>query len=169
MNQDWEAAIDFVLRMEGGEQAENDPNDPGGLTRFGISQKAYPSLNISALTKEEAKNIYFRDYWKPCGGEDLPTSFAIATFDAAVNMGVTSAKRLLQIGLNVTVDGVIGPETITAAVKAGRSQIKRVLATRLAEYINRILKNPKLQVFSTNWSFRVISLAELIMKQEPHA
>lgn len=37
-------------------------NDPGGKTKYGISQKAYPALNIKALTLNEVKKIYFRDY-----------------------------------------------------------------------------------------------------------
>ncbi|MBI5843910.1 MAG: hypothetical protein HZB23_04475 [Deltaproteobacteria bacterium] len=40
----------------------NDPADPGGETRFGISRRAYPNEDIKALTRERAAEIYYRDY-----------------------------------------------------------------------------------------------------------
>lgn len=164
MNSDWDKAIAFVLEMEG--EYTLDPNDPGGETKFGISKRAYPDLDIKHLTVEQAKEIYLMDYWKPCSCDDLPTPFAIAVFDTAVNQGTTKAKRMLQIALDVTVDGVIGEKTITAAYKASPRKIKKYLAERLAAYVRTILDNPKLIVFAVNWSFRVIALAELILEKD---
>jgi len=161
MKEDWETGIAFVLKMEGG--LTDDPNDPGGLTNFGISQKAYPSVDIRNLTVEGAREIYHRDYWIPCQCDELPTPFAISVFDTAVNQGVTKAKRLLQIALDVTVDGVIGQKTISAAMKADAYRIKKYLAERLAAYARIMVENPKLLVFAVNWSFRVISLAKIVL------
>ena len=162
MTSDWEKAIAFVLAMEGGYTL--DPNDPGGETNFGISKKAYPSLDIKNLTVDMARVIYERDYWIPCSCDDLPTPFAIAVFDTAVNQGVTAAKRILQLALGVNVDGTIGQKTIEAAVRAGERQVKLFLAERLAHYARLMADNPKLLVFATNWSFRVVSLAELVFR-----
>jgi lysozyme family protein len=162
MNKDWDIAIAFVLKMEGNYTL--DPNDPGGETKFGISHKAYPNLDIGNLTEEQAKAIYLRDYWQPCQCDQLPTAFAISVFDTAVNQGVGKAKRLLQIALDVTVDGVIGDKTISSAFKANKYQAKKFLAGRLAEYIRLISANPSLMVFAVNWSYRVISLAEIVLK-----
>lgn len=89
--------------------------DQGGLTRWGISQRSYPDLNPALLTRQEAEAIYLRDFWKPIKGNALPPSLAFVVFDAAVNLGVTQAVRLLQSCLRVKVDGVVGPETISAA------------------------------------------------------
>lgn len=166
MNTDWDKAIEFVLKMEGGETAEHDPNDSGGLTKFGISQKAYPNLDIAALSRDEAKEIYRRDYWNACKCDELPTSFAIGVFDSAVNQGVKVAARLLQISLNVDTDGVIGDKTIAAAHKASPRQIKIFLAQRQAAYARLMVSNPNLLKYAVNWSFRVISLAEIILKRE---
>ncbi|KWT77357.1 glycosyl hydrolase 108 family protein [Candidatus Magnetominusculus xianensis] len=55
------AAVRFVLDAEGG--YVNDPDDPGGETKYGISKRAYPSLDIKSLTIEDAKRLYRRDYW----------------------------------------------------------------------------------------------------------
>lgn len=160
MKEDWEKAIEFVLRMEGGYTL--DANDPGGETNFGISKKAYPSLDIKNLTIEEAQQIYQRDYWLPCACDELPPPFAIAIFDMAVNMGVVKAKRLLQMALDVDVDGIVGERTVTAAKKASHRRVTKLLALRCAEYARLMVENNKLLAFSVNWSFRVLSLSELI-------
>lgn len=163
MNADWEKAIIFVLKMEGGTTAENDPNDPGGLTKFGISKKAYPNLDIASLTLEQAKEIYRKDYWEACRCDELPTGFAISVFDTAVNQGVGKARRLLQIALEVEVDGILGEKTIQAAFKAEPYRVKKFLAERLAAYARLMAENKGLLVYAVNWSYRVVSLAELVL------
>lgn len=89
----FEKAIDFTLRWEGG--YVNDPADPGGETKFGISKRAYPAEDIRRLTLERARLIYCRDYWNAINAEELNPQLAIAAFDTAVNMGVTRAKQWL--------------------------------------------------------------------------
>lgn len=112
----FDRALAFVLRWEGGEGgATSLPGDPGGLTRWGISQRAYPGLDIAALTREEAAAIYRRDYWEPARCERFPPPLALALFDAAVMHGVPRAAELLQRALQVDVDGILGPATITTA------------------------------------------------------
>lgn len=170
MKEDWNQAINFVLKMEGGSAFENDPDDPGGETRFGISKKAYPNLDIRKLTLEQAVELYHRDYWIPCRCDDLPTALSISVFDCAVNQGVSIARRLLQMALDVTVDGHIGPITLAAAAKAGPYRVKRFLAERMAHYCRVILAKPNLVVFAVNWSNRVLSLALLVSggwKEQP--
>ena len=60
----FEAMIDFVLQWEvvkdrqGNVIAEDDPDDPGGLTKYGIDQRSHPNVDIRNLTEEEAKDIY---------------------------------------------------------------------------------------------------------------
>ncbi len=164
MKEDWDAAIAFVLNAEGGYTL--DPNDPGGETKYGISKKAYPSVDIKNLTMQQAMEIYHKDYWLPCSGDDLPTGFAIATFDCGVNQGTTKAKRLLQMALEVEVDGVIGIGTLTAAAKAAPWRVKRLLSLRLAEYARLMHENPNLLVFAVDWFYRVISLSKLLFELE---
>lgn len=125
MNSDWDKSIEFVLKMEGGSSPENVPDDSGGWTKFGISQKAYPMLDIKNLTLDEARAIYMKDYWVPCGGDDLPWPLSISTFDCAVNMGVKTSIRMLQMALEVDVDGIIGEKTITAAKQATPGRIRK--------------------------------------------
>ena len=55
--QNFPDCIAHVLAAEGG--LVNDPKDPGGVTKFGISQRSYPALDIRALSLENAKaNVY---------------------------------------------------------------------------------------------------------------
>lgn len=173
MEADWEAGIDFVLKMEVGENYlsdstggySNDPNDPGGETKWGISKSAYPNMDIKNLTLQQAKDIYLMDYWNPCHCDELPSQLAIACFDCGVNQGCGTSRKLLQMSLDVTVDGNIGSQTVAAAFKATDRQVKLFLAHRLAEYSRAMIRNNKLEVFDVNWGFRVVSLAELILQK----
>ena len=86
-------AFEIVLGHEGGYSA--DPQDPGGETKFGISKRAYPQLDIKALTIEQARDIYFKDYWVAAGCEHVADeAMAILMFDCAVNQGVFRAKQI---------------------------------------------------------------------------
>jgi uncharacterized protein YgiM (DUF1202 family) len=103
---DWQKAIEFVLRWEGGFSA--DKNDPGNYTggkvgvgefkgtKFGISAGSYPTVDIVNLTKEQAVQIYERDYWQRSGADKLPWPLNLVVFDSAVNAGVGKAQRWLQ-------------------------------------------------------------------------
>jgi len=120
----FDRAISVVLRHEGG--YVDDPTDRGGETRYGISSRANPDIDISSLTREQAVEIYWERYWRGAGYESLPSDIAMKTFDLAVNMGRRNAVACLQRGLRacgrrVRVDGILGPETCTAAWEATRA------------------------------------------------
>lgn len=106
-------AVRWVIdELEGGSKVIT---DQGGLTRYGISQRAYPGLDIASLTRAEAEKLYLRDYWRPIRGNALPPAIALVLFDAAVNHGARQAIKLLQAALKVQQDGIMGPETVGAA------------------------------------------------------
>jgi len=88
-------AIDmtFIFKWEGG--YVNDPADPGGETKFGISKRAYPSVDIKNLTKQAAQEIYQRDYWNAIQGDTLDPALACVALNCAINMGVGRAKQFL--------------------------------------------------------------------------
>lgn len=100
MSEHFEKAVAFVLRHEGG--YTNDNRDPGGETKFGISKRAYPQLDIKGLTVAEAKEIYRRDYWDraECGSLDWP--LCLVHFDSCVNLGVSRATSLKEKAFNWT-------------------------------------------------------------------
>jgi lysozyme family protein len=124
-------AVNRTLAHEGGHV--NDPRDPGGETKWGISQRAYPHLDIASLTLEQARAIYRRDYWDAMRCDQLPDRIAAEVFDAAVNSGRRSAAVWLQRALGVNADGVIGPITLRAAREADPAVVAaRILGYRLS-------------------------------------
>ena len=88
----FEEAFAKVMAAEG---INGDAFDKGGKHKYGISQRAYPDLNLDTLTKEDAKKIYKRDYWDKIKADELPANLRGTAFDAAVNQGVGFATRAL--------------------------------------------------------------------------
>ncbi len=94
----FDIAVAKTLLEEGGSKLTNNTSDKGGLTKYGISQAAYPDLDIANLTEQHARNIYLQDYWLKCGANDIESQeLAEALFDFAVNAGANTAKRLFEI------------------------------------------------------------------------
>lgn len=106
-------AFALLIGHEGG--YVDDPNDPGGETKFGISKRAYPREDIPNLTLERAKELYRRDYWGPAACDAVPDCIKFDLFDTAVNSGPKQAIRLMQRVLGVVDDGIVGPRTLMAA------------------------------------------------------
>lgn len=148
----FDRAVEMVLRHEGGYSA--DPKDPGGETRFGISKRAYPDLDILRLTEDEAKAIYKRDYWDKLRTDEIPEELAICLFDAAVNMGRDRAVRLLQRACGVAQDGVMGGNTIAAANRLPEAVV-RFSAERVIAYTG--IRG--FDTFGKGWLRRTIAVA----------
>src|ERR1019366_509311 len=113
-------AVTRVLADEGGFVCN--PADPGGETNFGISKRSYPSLDIKSLTRDQAIEIYWNDFWqKPCFYR-LKGDVAIKVFDLSVMMGAVQAVKCLQrairacsAGTATIEDGELGIATTQAA------------------------------------------------------
>jgi lysozyme family protein len=108
----FEEAIGGVIADEGG--YVNDPKDPGGETKYGISKRSYPNLDIKNLTLQQAKDIYKQDFWLFDGLLSQPVANKI--FDMYVNIKHT-AIRLAQKVAGAVPDGVYGTKT-EAAINA---------------------------------------------------
>jgi lysozyme family protein len=115
----FEIAMSFVLPHEGG--YSNDPNDPGGETKYGISKRAFPNLDIANLTEAQARDIYRQKYWDKLWLGQVPPAVALVVMDTAVNTGLPTASLLLQKAFNALAldqplqeDGWLGPLTRTA-------------------------------------------------------
>ena len=152
----WDTAINTTLEFEGG--YVNDPNDAGGETKYGISKKAYPDVDIKNLTIEQARDIYKRDYWDRCKCAFMPDALSIALFDFAVNSGTKRAIRYLQRALNVTIDGVIGNQTIGACNRMPTKPVFENFITYRLEYL-RNLKG--WERYGKGWNRRVQTLKQI--------
>ncbi|WJY20817.1 holin-associated N-acetylmuramidase [Fontisubflavum oceani] len=119
-----------ILDREGG--FVNDPDDPGGATNFGVTihtmrrlgldltgDGAVSVADVQALTRAQAQEVFIEHYFERPSIDQLPDVLHATVFDMYVNAGanaVTLLQRLLRdMGLEIIVDGVIGPQTIRAA------------------------------------------------------
>lgn len=120
----------------------NDPHDPGGETKWGISQRSYPDLNIRDLTRDQAMHIYERDFWLRVDADKLPGSVAFQLFDFAVNSGIETTVRYLQRAVGVADDGHWGPVSrrASAAMSEG-DMVLRLNAERL-DFMTRLSNWP---------------------------
>ena len=152
MYTEFDEIIDIVLEHEGG--YVNDPDDPGGETKYGISKKAYPDEDIKELTVERAKELYKRDYWDRYRTGDLPDRLRHIYVDMCINMGGGRAIKILQEACNsknsnkIDVDGGMGPMTLKAATSV---EDFRLRAFRVLYYSELIAKKPTLAKFWVGW------------------
>ena len=143
--------IEQVLEHEGG--YVNDPTDLGGETKYGITKRFYPDVDIKNLTIEQAKEIYKKDYWDKNKVESLPQNLWHIYFDMCVNMGKRTAVKVLQRAANnrgkdLEVDGGLGPKTIEAL---NGVELDRVRAFRVKYYVDLITAKPEQEKFYLGW------------------
>ena len=166
----FEKALAYVLANEGG--YSNDPDDHGGATNFGITQKtldefrqmgigsAFP-MDVKYLLVHQAGIIYQARYWFFEQIQD--DRVATKAFDMAVNLGPTKAIKLLQVSANAVnpdshldIDGKMGPLTVKAINGSIPSDFLEDLVSELANfYIS--LNQPK---FTKGWLNRAAKLPE---------
>jgi lysozyme family protein len=149
-------AFDYVMMHEGG--YSNDHNDAGGETKFGISKRSYPQLNIKDLTRDQTRQIYFVDFWQKGKYEKIEDeNIAMKLFDLAVHTGIPQASRLIQralraAGTQVVEDGIIGPITLKAINEADSTDLLAALKSEAAGYYRLIANaNPSQQKFIDGW------------------
>lgn len=119
-----------IVAREGG--YVNDPDDPGGATKYGVTLATLQRLGIDLtgdgrvtvadvrmLSPDQAEDIFIRHYFDAPRLGELPAPIQASVFDMYVNAGAQAIRilqRLLnQMGQPVAVDGVLGPQTIAAA------------------------------------------------------
>lgn len=87
--------INYVIdKFEGGDKLAQEPK--GGVAKFGINSNANPDIDVKNLTREQAVKLYKERYWNKIGADQLPESVRFVAYDTAVNMGVETAKKLIE-------------------------------------------------------------------------
>jgi lysozyme family protein len=147
-------------------------NDRGGPTRYGItwgtlsraySQGIVDHSDITKLTRQEADEIYKKNYWKPSRADKMPWGLCLVHYDTAVNFGVGGAAKLLQRAINelaganvVAVDGVIGPASLKAVEGVDvKILTQKYIDVRASAYHGLVAKNPSQGVFLKGWQNRL--------------
>jgi len=151
-------AFTITVGLEGG--YVDDPNDPGGKTKYGISQRAYPTLDIPNLTLATAQAIYWTDYWLKARCDVMPGRLAVFVFDSAVNNGVGGAVCLLQKALSTKIDSVFGPGTLATLQSAVASSTGQdnVCAEFLARRMVLMAALPSWASQGLGWARRLCKL-----------
>lgn len=162
------ASLALVLEHEG--EWSDHPLDKGGPTMRGVTQATYDSYrrslgntpqSVKLISDAELKALFRRDYWDKVRGDDLPPGIDYATFDAAVNSGVSRGAKWLQRAIGVAADGVVGGATIQGAFES----IPGVTLNRMAEDRLDFLRGlPTWDTFGKGWSARVEGVRQAAMK-----
>lgn len=162
----FEKIIPWVLQHEGG--YVNHPNDPGGETKYGITKRTYPELDIKNLTLDQAKQIYYEDWWKRQQYDKIEDPrVAAKVFDTAINTGPSPAHVMLQRSLHacgkryVTIDGVLGPQTFGATNSTRSDWLLLAFQAEQAAYYRLLVSlNSSFKDFLRGWKNRAYSLLD---------
>lgn len=165
----FEQCITHIAEVEG--EFTINPKDKGNYTpsgvlkgtKYGISAKSYPNLDIKNLTKDKATELYKKDYWNKAKIDLLPSKIRLQYFDTAVNSGISTATKLLQRVLGVKDDGIIGDIT--------RSRLQNVTIEEFAKqrnnfYVNIVKKDNSQLTFLQGWLNRNLKITIISLKNE---
>ena len=164
-----EKALEFVFKQEGG--FSDHPADKGGRTKYGVTQATldaarakrsdakYPK-DVANLTKEQAVDIYTKDYL-PDGFDDIKSQrIGTVILDMSVNSGLGRSATLTQralcaIGSTVAVDGSFGPKSLAAVNASDPDALFGAIRNqRVAFYHHIVERDPSQSVFLKGWMNR---------------
>jgi lysozyme family protein len=158
-------SVELVLAAEGG--YVNNPSDAGGETKFGISKRSYPKLDIANLTRDGAIAIYYADYWLRFGFDYLPPRVAAKVFNIGVDIYPMPAVICLQracraCGVNILETGVVDGstrDTVESLSLANEPALMAALRSELAAHYRLVAANQgkRDQAFIKGWLNRAYS------------
>jgi lysozyme family protein len=190
MDAAFEAAVDHAMRFEVGGHWDvnhpavelglietrddrlavgyvNDLNDAGGETKFGIAANLNPDLDITNLTWEQAKGVYYERYWLEGRCHELPPRVAVLHFDGCINHGVKRAGVFLQRAAGVTPDGVIGKLTLQRVNSLDdRTLCERICDQRAQFYRTIVANRPSQAKFLRGWLRRIDEMRAFALNLE---
>ena len=147
-------AILKTIRKEGG--YVNDPVDAGGETKYGISKRSWPDVDIANLTIWQAFDIYRKWYANPLHVSEITNPrIGWKIFDVGVNAGLTRAVKLAQQVCGADVDGIMGPNTLKAINETEEGLFFMHFIPALESfYMDIVERNPAQQKFMRQWLVR---------------
>ncbi len=169
--------LDMIVRNEGG--YVNNASDQGGPTNMGVTQDTLSRYlgrpasiqDVKALTVEQAKEIFARNYVSGPRIDTLPTDIVPIMADGSVLYGPRRAIMFLQNALNqagfgpVDVDGVLGPISRQKTFDAyndgkptqtapGAYLINAIVHERISFCERIVANNPSQSIFMQGWTNR---------------
>ena len=166
--------IDEIIEREGGAKYTNDPNDAGGPTKFGITQRTLSAYvghpvtpqDVQNLTLELAQEIYRDNFYRNPKIDQLPEGLQACVMDMGVNAGPRKAIQLLQqvvtmAGFPCHDDGVIGPgtrKTVETAFEKMQGYLINAYAEMRVHYYQHLVEvKPTNAKFLRGWTNRANS------------
>ena len=162
----FDVAHEHVCKWEG--YWSDDPDDTGGATKYGVSLKFLRSTNtdinddgtvdrndVLAVTPEIQKTLFKHNFWDNLNLDGWPARVAIVFYDSSVNAGAKQSVKLLQRALNVSDDGLYGPETKAALMSCDDLATALRLCDERDKFYRSIAKNGNNAKFLRGWLNRV--------------
>lgn len=154
--------MDLIVENEG--LYSNDPNDPGGETKYGISKASYPDFDIKSLTVDQAYDIYSHDFWGHYNLNMVKSqSVANKVLLALINMNPVDAIKGLQRAVNdagyyqLNVDGILGLDTFKYVNIISWDIVLECLKLEYVKiYYNRVVENRKKEKYLLGWIRRAL-------------
>jgi lysozyme family protein len=155
---DFTQAVQKTLIHEGG--FVDSPNDPGGATKYGITQADMPGVDMKTVTQEHAIAYYAAHYWNQFYTQIVDQAIAEKLFDMGVLFGVKTAVKMLQITLvnkvSLVTDGEFGPGTLSA-VNQNANLLPAYRTILINHCMNVVNNKPETSVFVSGWVRRINS------------
>lgn len=164
MKHNFDAAMRWIGLSEGG--YVNHPDDPGGATDRGITQRTFDAWNhakglpqkpVKGISKATAEQILAEQYFAPVWFDKLPDGLDYAMADYSVNSGPARAVKELQRILGVSVDGVMGNETFGAVMDHDADRLIEALCRARMDFMRDLAHWP---TFKVGWTRRVMGETE---------
>ena len=161
MKENWQKSFEFMLQSEGG--YVNHPQDPGGRTNLGVTQRVWEEWvgresnekEMRSLTPAMVAPLYKRKFWDTCKCDELPAGVDYLVFDFAVNAGPGRSAKILQTAVGTTPDGAIGPKTLAAV----RAQDPAALIDKFSDAKEAFYRSlPTFETFGKGWLNRVAAV-----------
>lgn len=169
MTENFDKCFELMIAHEGG--YVDHPQDPGGRTNLGVTQRVWEEWlgrpvsekEMRALTPVMVKPLYKRKYWDAVRADDLAAGVDYCVFDTAVNSGPGRAIKFLQSCVGTTPDGSFGPRTL-AAVKEAEKDPAKLIEQYCAERLEFLQSLKTFQTFGRGWSKRVQEVKDKALK-----
>lgn len=158
------------------DQIVDNPRDPGGITKYGISLRLLRSIcldklknygiysaepsDIINLTFEQAKLLYMGEFWEHAPFCKINDQDVVNfMFDMAVNMGISPAIKCTQRACwavkqdrNAIIDdGILGDETLYLIAECSKFLLPAMRSERAGYYKLVVERNSTQKEFLEGW------------------